>query len=272
MGHSATHAELHRLFTERRYDDIDAHLAPEFMFEDLARHITLKTHGEFLDYLRDWAAMSSDVVPTDATYFEGPDHSVALFHARGTNDGVMGDLPATGRAMDLPVCEVIHYTADGKVLADELYWDQMTMMGQLGLLPEEGEGGEAAGGAMTGPAETVRGFLEAFDRMDFDALRDTMTEDSQGVDEISRAWMRGGDAIRGYFDAISGVVSDIHSELSDVEERIYGDTAVVTCWIEQDYTMQGEPQHISSPVTTVLRQEDGRWKAVLMHAVPMPPE
>lgn len=265
MGHSATHAELHRLFGRRAFDEIEEHLAPEFMFEDLARHLTLKTGGEFVDYLRGWTAMSSDVTPSEATYYEGADHSVALFHGRGVHDGPMGDLPATGRSIDVPFCEVLHYGADGKVVADELYWDMSTLMGQL-------VGGERSAEAAGSPAEAMRAFMAAFDRGDFDTVRASMVDDAQGIDEISRAWLRGSDAVNGYFDTIAGAVSDIRSEISDVHEQVFGDTAVVTCWIEQDYTLEGRPQHISSPVTAVMRREENEWKAALMHAVPMPPE
>lgn len=267
MGHSATHVELHRLFVERQIDEIEKHLAPGFMFEDLAQHVTLKTTGEYLDYLRGWVTMCSDVGPGEPRYYEGPDHSVALFHARGHNDGPVGDLPATGRAIDLPVCEVLHYAADGKVLGEELYWDQATMMGQLQPNPEPSSA-EAAGS----PTEAVREFMEAFDRGDYEHLMESMADDVQGIDEISRSWMRGRDAVRGYFENISGLVADVSTTMSDVTERVFGDTAVVTGWIEQDYTMQGKPQHISSPLTAVLRKDAGRWRAVHMHAVPMPEE
>jgi hypothetical protein len=39
--------------------------------------------------------------------------------------------------MDVPYCEVIYYASDGKALSGELYYDQMSIMRQLGLLPAE---------------------------------------------------------------------------------------------------------------------------------------
>jgi ketosteroid isomerase-like protein len=50
------------------------------------------------------------------------------------------------------------------------------------------------------------------------------------------------------------LVEDIRTELLDVSERVYGDVGVLTCWLEQDYTHDGRPQHVSGPATTVFRR------------------
>jgi hypothetical protein len=52
---------------------------------------------------------------------------------RGTNDGPLGPLPATGREVILPYCEVYHFNAAGKVIAGECYWDQLGLLRQLGV-------------------------------------------------------------------------------------------------------------------------------------------
>jgi predicted ester cyclase len=56
----------------------------------------------------------------------------------GTHDGVLhtpnGDVPPTGRAIELRWAAV--YTTDGDTLTSEhLFFDQMDLLGQLGLLP-----------------------------------------------------------------------------------------------------------------------------------------
>jgi steroid delta-isomerase-like uncharacterized protein len=56
----------------------------------------------------------------------------------GTNTGALAQpsgepLPATGKAVRLPFAEFVEL-ADGKVRRQRLYWDQMTAMGQLGVL------------------------------------------------------------------------------------------------------------------------------------------
>jgi steroid delta-isomerase-like uncharacterized protein len=56
----------------------------------------------------------------------------------GTHTGPMmtpnGELPATGRSIALPYLDV--YTAEGGLLVTHrVYYDQMTMLAQLGLIP-----------------------------------------------------------------------------------------------------------------------------------------
>jgi steroid delta-isomerase-like uncharacterized protein len=57
----------------------------------------------------------------------------------GTNTGPLPmpdgtDGPATGAALELPYAAV-HVVNDGRIVHSRYYWDQMTMLGQLGLLP-----------------------------------------------------------------------------------------------------------------------------------------
>ncbi len=65
-------------------------------------------------------------------------------------------------------------------------------------------------------------------------------------------------------------VSDIDTTLRDVNERVWGDVGVVTCWLDQTYTFEGEVVRISAPTTLLFRSEAGQWKLVLFHSVPLP--
>lgn len=44
-------------------------------------------------------------------------------------------MPASGRSMNMPFCEVLAYGADGRVTRAELYYDLVTMLVQLGHMP-----------------------------------------------------------------------------------------------------------------------------------------
>ena len=59
-------------------------------------------------------------------------------------------------------------------------------------------------------------------------------------------------------------------EIRDPEERVWGDVGVLTCWLEQSYTMDGSAQQVSAPTTLVFRQEGGAWKIALFHSIPLP--
>ena len=55
----------------------------------------------------------------------------------GTNTGPMvgpwGSLPATGRRVKLPFCD-IWKVRNGRIIENRIYYDQVTFLGQLGLL------------------------------------------------------------------------------------------------------------------------------------------
>jgi ketosteroid isomerase-like protein len=126
---------------------------------------------------------------------------------------------------------------------------------------------------MAGELEALtQELFEALDRKDAEAVIRAAAKDVQGVDEISRKWMRGRDAIGTYFRETIGMVEDIHSAIGDVHETVQGDVGFVTCWLEQDYTLEGKRMHVSAPTTVAYRRESNQWKILLIHTVPLPPE
>jgi ketosteroid isomerase-like protein len=125
------------------------------------------------------------------------------------------------------------------------------------------------GGALE---SATRHLFETLDRKDIEVLAESLTEDSQGVDEISRRWMRGKDALGKYFRDTITMVDDIHSTINDVHESVSGDIGFITCWLDQDYTLEGKRTHVSAPTTLAFRREGGGWKVLLIHTVPLPPE
>jgi ketosteroid isomerase-like protein len=124
---------------------------------------------------------------------------------------------------------------------------------------------------MPGPLEeAARELLSALDAMDVDRMMALATEDAQGVDEISRRWMRGRGELEGYLRQLTDAVSDIRTEFRDVQERVWGDTGALTGWIDQSYTMDGASQQVSAPTTLVYRREGGTWKLAVFHSIPLP--
>src|SRR5260370_38408948 len=126
---------------------------------------------------------------------------------------------------------------------------------------------------MGGELETAtRELFKALDGKDADSLILSLAQDVQGVDEISRRWMRGVDAISTYFRDTMKMIEDIHSTINDVRETVNGDIGFLTFWLEQDYTLGGERTHVSAPTTLAFRRESDGWKTLLIHTVPLPPE
>jgi ketosteroid isomerase-like protein len=113
-------------------------------------------------------------------------------------------------------------------------------------------------------------FFAALDALDADRMSQMLTEDVQSVDEGSRRWLRGRGEVHNFLRELMPAVSAVETQLRDANERISGDTGILTCWIDQDYTMNGTPEHISAPTTLILRRDGGAWKLVLWHSIPLP--
>ncbi len=116
----------------------------------------------------------------------------------------------------------------------------------------------------------ARKLFKHFDRLDFEKLGDMFTDDVQGVDELSRGWIRGKAGLKGYFDRLDEMgVSDIHSTASDFALKHWDDVALVTCMLAQTYAVAGEPVAITAPVSVLFKHTNGAWKIALVHAVPL---
>jgi len=126
---------------------------------------------------------------------------------------------------------------------------------------------------MAGELETVvLDMFAALDASDADSVIRTCADDMQSIDEISRRWMRGIKEVSEYIHELTNMVDDVRSTTIDVHETILGEVGIVTCWLEQDYVMGGAKHQVSAPTTICLRREDGRWKIVLFHSLPLPQE
>ena len=55
---------------------------------------------------------------------------------RGTHLGGWKGLPATGRRVELPVCGIYTFNADGRLAGERIYYDRGTVLRQLGVFHE----------------------------------------------------------------------------------------------------------------------------------------
>ncbi len=62
-----------------------------------------------------------------------------------------------------------------------------------------------------------------------------------------------------------GKVTEYVNMVENVESRVWGDGAVVTCIIRQEYMMAGYPIDEFLPTTYILEKQEGAWKVVFTH-------
>ena len=67
-------------------------------------------------------------------------------------------------------------------------------------------------------------------------------------------------------------MESVSTRVRDVVVKQWDDTALVTCWVDQEYTISGMEASVSAPTTLLLRREDGSWQLALVHSIPLPDE
>jgi ketosteroid isomerase-like protein len=111
--------------------------------------------------------------------------------------------------------------------------------------------------------------FELIDAMDVAGMTAMMTDDVQGVDELSRGWLRGHAAVEDYFERMRGLIDGLRSQLRDVRGSEWGNAAVVTGVVDQTYMLDGRHQRITAPTSMTFRREQGEWKLAVLHSVPI---
>jgi limonene-1,2-epoxide hydrolase len=135
MSNVDTHRAILAAFSRRDWDEAVRPVREDCIYTDNPRNISVKGPREMADMMQGWTRAFSDATPVDVHIIDGGDQTVALFRAQGTNDGPLGSLPATGKQMDVPFCEILRWDAEGHVVGGEGFYDQLTLMVQLGHLP-----------------------------------------------------------------------------------------------------------------------------------------
>ena len=127
------HRAAHDAFNQRDWDRMRALAAETIVYDDRPRGLTLGSRDDFLGWLQEWATGMSDARVSEPDYLEAGEYSVCRFRGQGTNDGPMGPTAAvTGKRMDMPFCEILG-VRDGRITSGEIFYDQLTMLSQLGL-------------------------------------------------------------------------------------------------------------------------------------------
>jgi steroid delta-isomerase-like uncharacterized protein len=122
-------------------DKAVAALADDFEQTDVPSRSTVRGPDGFRQLNLFFAEAFPDGRVEITNVFGTEDQVVIEFTGRGTNTGPLhmptGDIPPTGRKADLQFCNILR-VRNGKVTSSHLYYDVMTMLQQLGLVPAMG--------------------------------------------------------------------------------------------------------------------------------------
>jgi steroid delta-isomerase-like uncharacterized protein len=132
-----TYRAGHEAFNQRDFEAMTKHYADAIAWTDHSQGRTFTTPEEFRgDFLRGWVQASHDIRITGAGYIDAGQTVVSTFTVVGTHDGPFGPFPATGKEFALPLCEMWHFDSSGGVVGGDLFYDQVSLLMQLGLMPQ----------------------------------------------------------------------------------------------------------------------------------------
>jgi steroid delta-isomerase-like uncharacterized protein len=128
----------HEAFNQRDFEAMTKGYADSIIWTDHAQGRTFRTPREFRDdFLAGWVASSSDIEITSPRYIDAGQTVVCTFTVTGTHNGRLGPFPATGKQFGLQLCEMWHFDSAGQVVGGDLYYDQVSLLTQLGLMAQQ---------------------------------------------------------------------------------------------------------------------------------------
>jgi steroid delta-isomerase-like uncharacterized protein len=131
------HRAGHQAFNQRDFRAMTKHYADSIGWTDHPQGRTFRTPQEFReDFLAGWVRSSSDIRINAPRYLDAGQTVVCTFTVVGTHDGPLGPFSATGKEFELPLCELWHFDSNGRVVGGDLYYDQVSLLAQLGLMPQ----------------------------------------------------------------------------------------------------------------------------------------
>jgi steroid delta-isomerase-like uncharacterized protein len=137
--------QVSRRFTELFGTD-DGSLAGEVVADDVVFHGLaggdLRGIAATKGFIAAYRAAFPDAFSTVEDQIAEGDKVVTRWRARGTHNGPLGELPATGRSFDVGGI-TIERIADGRIAEVWVARDELGLLAQLGAIPER----EAAGTA-----------------------------------------------------------------------------------------------------------------------------
>ncbi len=126
----------HTAWNARLYSRAALLVAPLTHVTDHGRGRLVTSRAGYHRWLVETVETASNVQVRDARYLEGAGWVTAMYRLAGTQDGPLGEWPATHEHFSLDVCETWHFDASGQAVEGHLYYDLFKLLAGLGHLLE----------------------------------------------------------------------------------------------------------------------------------------
>lgn len=123
-------------FNEGDLGALDEVCAPDIVSHDPAEAEDVRGVEAHKQRVQGYRTAMSDLNVTVEELIATEDSVVTRWRARGTNDGELMGMPASGRSMDITGITIDHFDADGRIVESWDQWDNVGFMQQLGISPD----------------------------------------------------------------------------------------------------------------------------------------
>ena len=129
--------DIHSAWNRRDFDHIASVTSDDCKWVAIPTGQTFSGKEGLRQYSLGWASAFPDGQIQETNLIAGDDGAVIEFVGRGTHTGTLsgpaGDIPPTGRSVEMSFCE-IYRIKEGKVVGGSIYFDMVTLLGQLGMM------------------------------------------------------------------------------------------------------------------------------------------
>jgi steroid delta-isomerase-like uncharacterized protein len=125
---------------EHDLDGVVAAADEDIEFVDHGGNTRTRGRDEFRAYCGTYLTGFPDLQLEVTNLFGAGDAAVAEALARGTQDGPLGEIPASSRTIEVPFV-LVGRARDGRMVDCREYYDMGTLLTQLGVMPEPAAAG-----------------------------------------------------------------------------------------------------------------------------------
>jgi predicted ester cyclase len=127
---------LEDIMRRRALDELDEIVAPDFVrICEATPELEIRDLDGFKQFLRDYVVAFPDEVQT-LTHVAADGDLIGVFaRYEGTHQGPLNGIPPTGKRVNFHFSGMFT-VRDGKLAEFRVTWDNMTVLAQLGLLPD----------------------------------------------------------------------------------------------------------------------------------------
>lgn len=124
-------------YNEKNWDAVNRAVTSDLDYDEVSTQRKLHGASEVIDAWKGWATAFPNSKATFESAYVSGNIVVLELTWRGTHNGPLqtptGNIPATGKPIEMRACQVVDVAADGKARGIRQYFDMATMLKQLGV-------------------------------------------------------------------------------------------------------------------------------------------